>query len=561
MGGNYKIELPFNLKEEHNNIYTAPDVTQDLLWLSTKRSDEVNVRARSIENSEQTFTRNNMKKIKLLTAPYKFYNQFMPPLALCIISQHLLDNNIEHDMDDLYVRLYHYQKNGHISLDIKDSDIPKWNAYINGEDNDDVEKIVSKIASLTKFEGYNVLLFSAGPPAGGDIPEHILPLALFRFLKKKYNPIIISNNPQLGGKGLGLVDEIFRGSNELFKYLRENLHLNIDPNLKIGTKQNLDGLQLDLYRNQNRIVVGYYFYDGCPYNCFFCDGFFTQKKKNKQRNLELPGPQEVVAEIKDFVDKYGITNFMFHNTNINVTEKFAQDIANNIIKSELDIMWCDCATFKGMNYELLDLLKKSGCVKLVFGLETASKRLQKRINKTVDLEHAEKIIKYCYDIGIWVDITLLCGLPHETYQDIYKTLLFIKKNYKYLRGINLNRFMIKSGSDFYHNSKKHGLVIKQVNEEYTPLGFDENNGMKWEEKWRYTEKVYNEIINALDPARVDFTRPVNHIFRVFSNKVPIPIINRHIDQNILNNDTSKLDLLMQKYKNLIPHNKIEILSS
>jgi len=89
-------------------------------------------------------------KIKLDTAPYKFYNQFMPPVALGIISQYLFDNNIEHDKDDLFVKLHYEQKNGHIRLDIN-KELPKWEAYINGEDIGDVEKIVSKIASLTNF--------------------------------------------------------------------------------------------------------------------------------------------------------------------------------------------------------------------------------------------------------------------------------------------------------------------------------------------------------------------------------------------------------------------------
>ena len=62
-----------------------------------------------------------MKKIKLLTAPYKFYNQFMPPVALGIISQHLLDNNIKHDNDDLYAKLYQQQKHELIIMDY-----PRW---------------------------------------------------------------------------------------------------------------------------------------------------------------------------------------------------------------------------------------------------------------------------------------------------------------------------------------------------------------------------------------------------------------------------------------------------
>ena len=199
-----------------------------------------------------------------------------------------------------------------------------------------------------------------------------------------------------------------------------------------------------------------------------------------------------------------------------------------------------------MSCELLDLLKSSGCIKLVFGLETASERLQKRVNKITNLEHAEKIIKHCYEIGIWVDITLMCGLPYETHQDIYETLLFIRKNYKYLRGINLNKFMMKL-NEFYYNPKKHGLILKKVNNEDAPIGFDEVNGMKWEEKLVYTEEVYKDIINALDPMRVDYLRPVQHIFRLFSNKVPVSDINRYIELHVLNNDTSKLDLLIKKY--------------
>ena len=121
----------------------------------------------------------NMKKIKLLTAPYKFYSQFMPPVALSIMSQHLIDNSIEHDKDDLYVKLHHAQRNGHINFNLTDSEILKWMLYIKGGEDKEVEETVSKIANLTNFDGYGILLFSAGFPPLAHIPNHILPLALF----------------------------------------------------------------------------------------------------------------------------------------------------------------------------------------------------------------------------------------------------------------------------------------------------------------------------------------------------------------------------------------------
>jgi hypothetical protein len=79
--------------------------------------------------------------------------------------------------------------------------------------------------------------------------------------------------------------------------------------------------------------------------------------------------------------------------------------------------------------------------------------------------------------------------------------------------------------EFFFNDKKHGLIVKKVDNDLWPIGFDEIYGMKWEEKWEYTNRVYQDIINAIDPARVDFIRPVHHVFRVFSNKTPKA--NRH----------------------------------
>ena len=498
-----------------------------------------------------------MKKIKLLTAPYKFYNQFMPPTGFCIVSQNLHDNNIDHDKDDLYVKLHHLQKKGEINLNLTNDEIVEWQEYILGKDNKDVESVVAKIAGLTNFEGYDLLLFSVGHPTSENIPTNLITHSLFRFLKNKYNPIIITNNLGMGGKDLGLVDEIIPMGNDLLKYLKEKMKFEIKSNFKIGTKQNLEGLPLELYKHHGLIVAGYYFYEGCPYRCYFCDGFFTQKRKNYTRHITLPNPETIVKEIKGFVGKYGITNLMFHNTTLNITEKFASDIAKNMIKSNLDIMWSDCATFKGMTFELLDLLKKSGCTRLVFGLETASKTLQKKINKEVDLNHATKVLKHCYDIGIWAEVTLLCGLPYQSYKDLYETLVFLRDNYKYIRGMNLNRFVIKPMSEFYYNSKEHGLTIKKVDSIFTTTGFDEANGMDWEEKSKYTQKVYEEILDAIDPARVDYLRPVNQVFKIFSNKLPIPLINKYLNSNVLNNDTSKLNQLIEKYKGIISEEEIK----
>jgi radical SAM superfamily enzyme YgiQ (UPF0313 family) len=190
-------------------------------------------------------------------------------------------------------------------------------------------------------------------------------------------------------------------------------------------------------------------------------------------------------------------------------------------------------------------LKESGCIKLVFGLETASKRLQKYIRKEIDLEHVKKIIRHCYNIGIWVDITFLCGLPYERYIDIYQTLIFIRDNYRYIRGINLNKFILKPNSEIYNKPADFGIRIKEKNT------FDEINGLKWDEKNKYAKEVYHDIIHSVDHVKVDFTRPVHYVFRVMSNNTNINKINDYLEKNIFKDDMNKLEILIQKYRKII----------
>ena len=70
-------------------------------------------------------------------------------------------------------------------------------------------------------------------------------------------------------------------------------------------------------------------------------------------------------------------------------------------------------------------------------------------------------------------------------------------------------------------------------------------------------EVYEEILDAIDPARVDYLRPVNQVFKIFSNKLPIPLINKYLNSNVLNNDTSKLNQLIEKYKGIISEEEIK----
>ena len=76
-------------------------------------------------------------------------------------------------------------------------------------------------------------------------------------------------------------------------------------------------------------------------------------------------------------------------------------MADAFIENKVDIMWSDCAYLKFLDAPLLQKIRKSGAIRLVGGVESASPKMQKIINKRIDLEEGKKILKWSHEAGIY----------------------------------------------------------------------------------------------------------------------------------------------------------------
>jgi hypothetical protein len=145
--------------------------------------------------------------------------------------------------------------------------------------------------------------------------------------------------------------------------------------------------------------------------------------------------------------------------------------------------------------------------------------MQGYIGKIIRLGHASEILKICYELGIWTEIDLLVGLPHESAGDIIATLDFIKENAKYIRNVNLNRFILKQESLIYKNPEKHKIADIGPDPRYN-YGYDEIGGLEWKSKKRIMEYRYARFLECLHPDKVNYFRPAQFIFilnRYFNN--------------------------------------------
>jgi radical SAM superfamily enzyme YgiQ (UPF0313 family) len=78
-----------------------------------------------------------------------------------------------------------------------------------------------------------------------------------------------------------------------------------------------------------------------------------------------------------------------------------------------------------VNREILKLLKDSGCVEVLAGLESMHQPILNSISKGTKVDDNYKITRLCKEVGIKLKALLIIGLPGENLESIYSL-------YKYL---------------------------------------------------------------------------------------------------------------------------------
>lgn len=160
---------------------------------------------------------------------------------------------------------------------------------------------------------------------------------------------------------------------------------------------------------------------GCPQDCIYC-----AVKNVWGRVWRARSPENVVDEIESLVKDYGVREFQFSDDSISVDVRRLRAICEEIIRRKIDIKWTTPAGIAiwHLDKSLLKLMKKSGCYRLTFGLESGNAQTLKFIGKNYTYEHARSIIRYAGKLGIWTAGTFIIGFPHETKAMIAQTCSF-----------------------------------------------------------------------------------------------------------------------------------------
>jgi radical SAM superfamily enzyme YgiQ (UPF0313 family) len=162
---------------------------------------------------------------------------------------------------------------------------------------------------------------------------------------------------------------------------------------------------------------------GCPNQCTFCSSRTERSLGTKYR---MRNPKLVVDEMVFMYENFGSKVFSFMDLAFPLVRSHAASFCNEIIKRGLNkkFKWVTECRVKPLDQDLLLLMKKAGCVRLNFGIESGNDEILKILKKNFTTKAVRNAVRMAKKAGIEVDGMFMIGLPGETDETIKQTIDF-----------------------------------------------------------------------------------------------------------------------------------------
>lgn len=161
---------------------------------------------------------------------------------------------------------------------------------------------------------------------------------------------------------------------------------------------------------------------GCYWGkCTFCDISLDYIKIYEPVAAKL-----LVDRMEELIEQTG--EYGFHFVDEAAPPALMRALALEILKRELTVTWWTNIRFeKSFTKDLCLLLQKSGCIAVSGGLEVASDRLLKLIDKGVTVEQVAQVTQNFTDANIMVHAYLMYGYPSQTIQETVDSLEMVRQ--------------------------------------------------------------------------------------------------------------------------------------
>lgn len=154
---------------------------------------------------------------------------------------------------------------------------------------------------------------------------------------------------------------------------------------------------------------------GCPFNCIFC------VSKVMRKGFRVRAPEDVVAEMEYLCNRFNVECIEFMDDMFGLDRNWTRTFCKEIMERKLNISWTCISRCDVLSEDLLNLMRKSGCIEIKFGVETGDAAMMENIRKGETLSQVENAFKNSRKEGIQAHAFFMLGNPGESEKSIKNT--------------------------------------------------------------------------------------------------------------------------------------------
>ena len=189
---------------------------------------------------------------------------------------------------------------------------------------------------------------------------------------------------------------------------------------------------------------------GCPAACTYCyKGVFGC-------GCRFRSAESVFREMRHLNETFHVTAFEFMDDAFSADLDRVDRLCDLILASrDFNIAW-QCTTRLDLTRpELLIKMKKSGCFRIFYGVESGDPETLFRVNKHLDLAQAVQVLKWTHEAGIRSIIGFMWGFPWDSPSSVRASIDFLHKVAPFVEEINpLGLLIPVPGTRLYEDVKE-----------------------------------------------------------------------------------------------------------
>lgn len=200
---------------------------------------------------------------------------------------------------------------------------------------------------------------------------------------------------------------------------------------------------------------------GCPYDCTYCCNHLLRKiYSNCGKYVRMRSVDNVLEEIKQNMKKYEFDIVTFEDDTFTLFKNWLKELGEKYPKLISKPFSCN-ARVENIDEELLNILKKAGCVHIGLGIESGNEWLRMNVLKRrMTNEQTIKAFNLIKKHNLSVGTYYIIGFPYESSKMIEDTIK-MHKTVRPTGGFQVTIFYPYPHTELYEMCKKENLLTSK----------------------------------------------------------------------------------------------------